>query len=64
MLILIIENTNCWVLAYFLIEGGLDKYEEKRFINLVSNTNNHHFVNNIFIDIKDKKIVLNHTIKY
>ena len=63
MLILVTGNTNCWVLAYFLIERGLDNYEEKRFTNLVSNTN-HHFVNNIFIDINDKKIVLNHTIKY
>ena len=63
MLILFIGNTNCWVLANFLMEGRLDNYEEKRFTNLISNTN-HHFVNSLFIDSNNKKIVLNHTIKY
>ena len=58
MIILLTGNTNCPVHANFLIEGRLDNYEEKRFINLISNIN-HHFVNNIIIGINDKKIVLN-----
>ena len=58
MIILPIGNTNCWVLANFLIGRGLDNYEEKRFTNLISNIN-HHFVDNIIIGINDKKIVLN-----
>ena len=58
MIILLTGNTNRWVLANFLIEGRLDNYEEKRFINLISNIN-HHFVNSLFIDSNNKKIVLN-----
>lgn len=63
MVILHIGNTNCPVQANFLIEGRLDNYEKKRFTNLVSNTN-HHFINSFFIGSNNKKIVLNHTIKY
>ena len=58
MIILLIGNTNCWVLANFLIEGRLDNYEEKRFINFISDIN-YHFVNSLFIDSNNKKIVLN-----
>ena len=40
------------------IVGGLIYYEEKRFINLVSNIN-YHFINSFFNDSMYKKIVLN-----
>ena len=33
-------------------------YEEKRFINLIPNTNNH-FINSLSNDSNNKKIVLN-----
>ena len=36
----------------------LDIYEEKGFINLISNIN-YHFVNSLFDDSNNKKIVLN-----
>ena len=54
-------NTNCWVLANFLIERGLDIMKKKdllkkRFINLISNINNH-FVNSFSNDSNNKKIV-------
>ena len=46
------------------IVGGLIYYEEKRFINLVSNIN-YHFINSLFNDSMYKKIVLNlQKIKY
>ena len=36
----------------------LDIYEEKRFTNLISNTN-YHFINSLINDSMYKKIVLN-----
>ena len=58
-----LKHLTSWVIDSFRDERRTDNYEEKRFINLISNTN-HHFINSFFIDSNNKKIVLNHTIKY
>ena len=52
-------NNNCWVLAEFY-EKEADNYEEKRFINLLSNLN-YHFISYRIINFMHKKIVPNLT---
>jgi len=56
--IILLGNTELLSACRLSFERGLGSYEEKRFVNLISNSN-YHFIGSLFNDFIYKKIVLN-----